>query len=67
MAKPEVFETIEEAYEWVLDMGGHLAQNFDGVFDRAFINDYEYDLVYAQRPILRSGFSWLRRGRYKSK
>lgn len=65
MAKPEVFENLEEAYDWVLQMGGHLAQNFEGTFDRAFINDHEYHLVIAHRPIHRPGYSWLPKGKYK--
>jgi hypothetical protein len=66
MARPEVFENIEEAYDWVLQMGGHLAQRFDGVFDRAYINDIEYKLVIAHRPIFQPGYSWLPKGKYKA-
>ena len=64
MSKSEVFENIEEAYDWVLQMGGHLAQNFDGIFDRAFINDYQYDLKFVSRPFGHNGYTWLRKGRY---
>jgi len=66
MTRTEVFENLEEAYDWVLQMGGHLAQNFGGTFDRAFINGYEYILVQARRPVLPSGYSWLPRGKYEA-